>query len=156
MNPKLLLILAKRTGEGIGNQRGIGACLTSSRFRHWKRTASPRSSGIARGQKENTTNAVGSLCREGKDSVSDRPISVSDRSHPRNLFSKLMIINHLAGPPSPFEPKSEIWPSANRIVLTAARCNESRARYPFTVSTSPGFKESLLQPWRMSTFGLAN
>lgn len=46
------------------------------------------------------------------------------------------------------EPAETSRPSGSFTVAHAARCVPSFARKPFTVTTSPGFKVFLRQPWR--------
>src|ERR1035437_4576609 len=61
---------------------------------------------------------------------------------------------YLLGPPSSEEPAKILRPSARVTLRALASLLPSLARYPSTVTVSPGLREFRVQPRRMSPLGL--
>src|ERR1700719_2973556 len=77
------------------------------------------------------------------------------RSHCRDGHVSEEVV-HWLGPPSPDVPAKTFLPSAKVTVLALAMFDPSFAMDPVTVTTSPTFKECLVQPCRIRPLGLAS
>src|SRR5579862_655869 len=77
------------------------------------------------------------------------------RSHDCRSHVREEIV-HWVGPPSPDVPAKTFRPSASVTVRALAILDPSFAMAPVTVTTSPTFKECLVQPCLIKPFGLAS